>query len=136
MKKNFVTFLSPGTFMSETDEQPIDSWDVDEAVRRAGTILQRHGARPYGFYFSRRGRGPDDLDRKQLAKSNLYYLGGRIETLDDVRKRADPKEHILLSNMESNGWDKIVVNDNSYRSTFPLRADDVILDVKLPELQD
>lgn len=64
MKKHFVTFFSPGTFVSETSEKPIDSWDVDTAVEMSTQILERHGARPYGFRFSTRERGQEDLDSK------------------------------------------------------------------------
>ena len=31
MKKHFVTFLSPGTFVSETTTKPIASWSVEKA---------------------------------------------------------------------------------------------------------
>ena len=128
MQKHFVTFYSPGTFVAETTDKPIDSWDVEAAQKMAHGIVERYSATPYGFQFSTRGRGPDDLDSKEIARSPFYHLGGRVETIDDVRKRADPKESILLSNMEGNGWDKIVVNDNSWRSTRPLGKDDVLLD--------
>ena len=39
-------------------------------------------------------------------------------------------QRILVANMEGNGWDKIVINDNSWRSTRPLGKDDVMLDWK------
>lgn len=136
MKANFVTFYSPGTFVSESDEQPIESWDVDEAVKRAGAIKQRHGARPYGFKFTRRGRGPDDLDSKEIAHSPMYYLGGRIETRAEVEARNDLKEHVLRFNMSINNIERVIINDNSYRSTFPFGGDDVLLDVTLPVLAD
>lgn len=93
-------------------------------------IVERHGATPYGFQFSTRGRGPKDLDSKEITRSPFYHLGGKVETLAQVEARNDPKEEILCSNMRCNGWDKIVVNDNSWRSTRPLGATDVILDWK------
>lgn len=131
MKKHFVTFLSPGTFVSETTEKPIASWDVDKAVKMARKIKERYGARPYGFQFSTRERGPDDLDSKVTKRSGIYYLGGRVETLADVEARNDPKEEILRSNMRINRIEKIIVNDNSWRFTGELKKGDTVLDVKL-----
>lgn len=130
MKKHFVTFYSPGTFVAETTCKPIDSWDVEQAMKMAHGIEERYGATPYGFQFSTRSRGKDDLDSVQSDQSPFYHLGGRIETLADVEARNDPKEAILLSNMKFNHIDKIVVNDNSWRSTKPFGETDVMLDWK------
>lgn len=130
MEKHFVIFYSPGTFVAETSEKPIDSWDTDAAMEMAHGIVERYSATPYGFCFTTRGRGPNDLDSKEIARSPFYHLGGQVETLAEVEARNDPKEEILRSNMRGNGYDKIVVNDNSWRSTRPLGATDVILDWK------
>lgn len=130
MKKHFVTFYSPGTFVAETTEKPIDSWDIAKAMEMAHDVVERYGATPYGFQFSTRSRGDADLDSKQSAQSPFYHLGGKIETLAEVEARNDPKEDILRSNMRINDYDRIVINDNSWRSTRPLRKDDVMLDWK------
>jgi len=131
MKQHFVTFYSPGTFVDEETTKPIKSWHIQTAAKMARSITERYGARPHSFQFSTRERNDADLDSKQTAESGRYYLGGRIETIDDVRARNDPKDRILLLNMESNKWDRIIVNDNSWRSTKPLMPTDTILDVKL-----
>lgn len=127
MEKHFVTFLSPGTFFSEETTKPIETWNVEKAVEISHGVLERCNAKPYGFYFSTRSRGPDDLDSKQTAKSNLYYLGGRIETKEEVFARNDPKEDILRSSMENMKIDRLIVNNNSWRFTGPLRDGDVVL---------
>lgn len=131
IEKHFVIFASPGTFVSETTERPIDSWDVEKAVDMARTVLERHNARPYGFYFTTRTRGPEDLDSKVTATSPLYYLGGRVETREEVEARNDPKEEILRSNLRANDVEKIIINDNSWRFTAALKPTDVVLDVDL-----
>jgi hypothetical protein len=131
VEKHFVEFLSPGTMEAESDIKEINAWDVDSAVEMAREIKQRHNARPYGFRFLTRSRGDADLDSKVTATSNLYYLGGRVETLAEVEARNDPKESILRSNMRCNGWNKIVTNDNSWRWTQPLRDGDIVLNVML-----
>ncbi len=128
MKAHFVTFLSPGTMVSEEDYHSIDSWDVDYAVTISRNITQRYGATPYGFYFTTRERKDNELDSKIIKKSNMYYLGGDIFTLEDIKARNNPKDRILISNMECNGYDRIIENNNSYKSTFPLNDGDVVLD--------
>lgn len=131
MQQHFVSFLSPGSFVSEETVKPIDSWDVDQAVQMARTIVERHGAKPYGFRFITRSRGPDDLDSRETARSGIYYLGGTVETAKQIMARNDPKEEILRSNIRSNRYDRIITNTNSWRFTAPLYAEDVVLDVVL-----
>jgi hypothetical protein len=128
MKQHFVEFLSPGTFVSECTTRPIDKWDVEQAKTLALFISERHDATPYGFRFITREREDDELDSKVTKVSGMYFLGGKVETLQEVRDRKDPKERCLLSNMECNGYDKIIVNTNSWKITLPLEKDDVVLE--------
>jgi hypothetical protein len=128
MQQHFVSFLSPGTFVSEESVRPIESWDVDQAVQMARSIVERHGATPYGFRFITRSRSPNDLDSRETARSPTYYLGGTIETYEQVCARNDPKEEILRSNMRCNGYDRIITNNNSWKFTAVLNKDDVVLD--------
>lgn len=119
MEKHFVTFLSPGTFVAEDTTISIDSWDVDKAIELSKKVVERYGAKPYAFYFSTKSRGENDLDSKVTAESGCYFINGVIETLEQVETRNDPNDRILISNMRSNGWDKIVVTNNSYRWVQP-----------------
>ena len=128
VQQHYIHYRSPGTFVAEETVLPVDAWDVEAAVRNARSIKERHGATPYGFCFTTRGREDCDLDSREIARSNFYYLGGKVETLPEVEARADPKEDILRSNMRRNGYDRIIVNDNSWRWTQPLAATDVVLD--------
>lgn len=128
MEKHFVTFLSPGTFVAEDTTNEIGSWDVEAAKEMARGITERYGATPYGFYFTTRNRGDADFEPSTSAKSCLYYLGGKVETLAEVKARATADDRILISNMEGNGWSRIITNDNSWRWTQPLQATDVVLD--------
>ncbi len=129
--QHFVTFLSPGSFVAEQRERPIESWDVDAAVAMAHEIVERHNARPYGFHFTTRGRNASDLDSKEIARSGTYWLGGKIETLAEVEARATEDDRTLLANMRSNGYDRIITNTNSWRWTQPLTERDTLLDVTL-----
>lgn len=125
---HFVTFYSPGTFMAEMSTKPIEAWDIEAAKDMARNIKERYGAVPYGFRFSTRGRAENELDSREIKSSPMYYLGGKVETLAEVEARNDPKEHILRTNMRCNRHDRIIVNDNSWRWTQPLNADDVVLE--------
>lgn len=126
---NVVTFYSPGTFVSETTDIPIDSWDVEKAKEIAQGIVERHSSRPYGFRFRKRtlaltGQAVD------VETSNFYWLGGKVLTLDEVRKLAEEDSRLvtLAKNMEYNDIPKVVMNDNSWRFTGPLEEGDVVLD--------
>lgn len=128
MEAHFVTFNSPGTFVAEQTTKPIVAWDITLAQSMAREITERHGARPYGFRFTTRTRNADELDSKVTATSPFYYLGGTVETLEQVKARATERDRILISNMECNGWDRIVTTTNGYRWTQPLKDTDVVLE--------
>lgn len=128
VKKHFVRFFSPGTFVAETSEKPVDEWDVDTALVMARGITERYNATPYAFQFVTYGRSASDLDSREIARSPLYWLGGTIRTIDEVRASADPDERIILRNMEGNGWDRIITNNNSWKWTQPFKDGDVLLD--------
>jgi hypothetical protein len=128
VEQHFVTFYSPGTLFSEETSKKIKSWDVDEAIKMVHGIKERHGATPYGFRFSTRGRGHDDLDSRQTAESNMYFLGGKTLSLQDIIDRNDPKDKTLIANMEGNGYDYVVENTNSWKTTLPLNDGDKVSD--------
>lgn len=129
VSQHFVTFYSPGTFVAEMSEKPIDAWDTDAALRMAGEVTERYNARPYGFRFTTRGRTADELDSRVIAQSPMYFFGVKVETLEEVEARDDPKEHILRQNMRCNGFDRIIRTTAGWAWTQPLGADDIVLDV-------
>lgn len=129
MKKHYVVFLSPGTFVSETSQVEVSSWNVNEAMELAHGIQERHGATPYGFYFITRSREDSDLDSKVTETSKgIYYLGGVISSRQEVVARNLPNEDILRFNMEVNGVDNIIENNNSWKFTTHFKEADTILD--------
>lgn len=128
-EKNFVIFYSAGSFMAETDQQEIDSWDVSKAVEMSKNITQRYGSHPYGFRFITKGRNDNDLDSKTIKSSGTYYIGGVIKTLEEIIAKNDPDNSILISNMKCNKWDAVVTVCNPYKWTQPLEKDDVVLQI-------
>lgn len=127
MEKHFVTFLSPGTFVHESSTREIEKWDPSLAKEMAKDIVERYNSTPFAFYFTTRTREEDELDSKITATSSSYYLGGKVETYDQVKARATKDDEILLTNMEGNGIERIITNTNSWKIVQPLEEDDVVL---------
>lgn len=128
MRKHFVRFFSPGTFFHEITEKPIAKWDIEKAKEMASSIKERYNATPFAFQFFTMARTAKELNAREVKTSPMYYLGGRIETLEEVKARATEKDRILISNMEGNGWHRIITNDNSWRVTQPLEESDIVLE--------
>jgi len=127
MEQHFVTFFSPGTFVAEDTTKPINSWSVDDAVAMAALITERHAAKPYAFQFTTRGREDHELDSKVIAKSPMHYIGGRVETLEEVEARNSPDERILRANMRGNGYKRIWRSTAGWSWTQPLNDEDVVI---------
>lgn len=132
MKKHFVDFYSPGTFVSEVDRKEINSWDIEAAQEMATSIIQRYNARPYGFRFVTMERLEDDFTPKEIEKSGIYYLGGMTYTLEELRDRNDPRNKNAIRNMEINGWERLIENKNSYSFMAPLLDGDTVLPFVMP----
>jgi len=136
MKKHYVIFYSPGTFLSEESSKEISSWDTVEAVQLSKDIQERYGAKPFGFRFTTciahedidDGEGGKlKVESREVAKSGIHYLGGSIITIQEVHERNDPSESILLRNMECSRQAVLVENRNSYRHTGFFYEDDCIV---------
>jgi len=127
VKKHFVRFYSPGTFMAEMTERPIDDWNIKQAVRMSKKVMERYNAKPYGFRFITRHRSESQLDSTIVKESPLYYLSGTISTYKDVVLRNDPKEEILRSNMRCNGYKRVITTQTPWRWTQPLQDSDIVL---------
>lgn len=134
--QDFVSFYSPGTLFAEVTQQPIDSWDVKEAIMRSREIVERHGARPYAFRFTTRGRSDIDLDSREIDSSGYYYLDGKVSTLAEVEARNLPGEEILRANMRGNGYKAVVESNSSgtYRWTQPFGEKDCVVDTETGEI--
>jgi hypothetical protein len=137
MRKHYVTFYSPGTFFAETRAVPIDAWDPVKAVAMSNGVEERYGAKPYAFQFSTYlepdtvpdgERGLAEVRPKLIEEGPLHYIGGQVDTYDDICHRENPDDMILLSNMRGNGFWVTVTNRRSYRTTRPFEPTDLIVD--------
>lgn len=127
MEKHFVEFFSPGTFVAETTTKPIDSWDVSKALEMAKNITERWNSKPYGFQFFTKARMDDELDSHEIARSGIYYINGTIKTLEDLKAEKNPDNRTLISNMECNGWDRVVQTCSPWKWTQPFDDDDHVV---------
>jgi hypothetical protein len=127
VKKNYVTFYSPGTMVAETTRREIASWNVTKALKMMEDIKERHGATPYGFFFTTMKRGLRDFEPKETARSGMYYVNCRVQTLEEVMESHNPAESTLLQNMKTNGWDKIVTTKSGWAWSQQLLDEDTVL---------
>ena len=126
MHKHFVTFYSPGTIMTETTERSIDTWNITKAMALAKSILERHGAWPYGFRFTTRARTTKKLDSKVVNTSACHFINCRLRTRAQVDKDNLPDEEILRANLHQNKITHIAQTIMGWRSSLPLRPGDTI----------
>lgn len=128
MRKYFVEFHSPGTFVSEVSVHEIEWIDIQKAKEMANSIHERYGAKPFAFQFIIKERKDDELDSRIIEKSDFYYLPHcKVFTLADIVAEKDPKNNILIGNMKCNGWDKIIMVMDGWSWTLPFEEGDVLL---------
>lgn len=130
MKKHYVTFSSPGTFVAEQTTKEIKDWDVKLALEMSKTIVERYDARPYGFQFFTKKRKLKDFDSVEIKRSGFYYIGGKISSIEDLRNEHNPNNLILIRNMELNNWDKIWSTTEGWFWSQPLREGDIVLTIE------
>lgn len=116
MQQHYVVFYHEGIIVADQYSEPIDSWDVDTALKiwRSKTL----GSKPFCFKFITKARTDEELDSKVVQESSMYFLGGRVLDLQQV-KREMPTEHILISNMEGNNWNKVIDTPRHRIQVFP-----------------
>lgn len=89
-------------------EMPRNKTSVTEVESRDAKIKVPESAFAYRF-FERRETVQDGetLVGQAQRYSGIVYVGGQIMTLDDV-EREMPSERALISNMQANGYGKVV----------------------------
>lgn len=100
MLKHFVEFSYRGAFFSEHSCKEI-------AERNPALVIVPEGAFAYRFYDQEQMMVGDELLTGQCKNYSGYTYFGKTYTLEEV-KREFPQYSILISNMERNGWNKVV----------------------------
>lgn len=125
--QTYVEYQYPGIITQETSWAKIEQRD---AKKISDTIPE--GA--IGFRFFDRTEvqeGKETLVGKPKNHSGWYYVGGREMTLADVKKEM-PDKTILIRNMESNGYSRIVFT--RHNQALPLEKNDVVLESSIETL--
>lgn len=128
MEKHYVTFRSPGTFLHETTTKEIASWDIKEAIAMMANIIERHSSKPFGFSFTTKTRNDDDFEPRITNSSKFYHVGGKIQSLAEIKAKEDANDRILIINMENNGYAHVITSETPWRSTRDLNKGDIIVD--------
>jgi hypothetical protein len=56
----------------------------------------------------------------------MHYLGGKVETLEEIINRNDPKDRILISNLKSAQVNNVWVSTVGWKWTTALREGDIV----------
>jgi len=119
MKKTvyYAEMFEPGIICSESYNMKLGSWGtVDEAKNKA--ISEVGGA--FGFNIKHRTEdfdGDEMLTGSWVNDTKTIYVKGTVKTLSQVKDQ-HPNERILISNMECNKWDRVIMMPNGQAFPF------------------
>lgn len=138
MRKHYVTFLCPGTFMSEQRTEPIDAWSLHEAAARSSRVVERWGATPYAFFFITRLEAASVPDGeggmlrvmgREVERSAMHHMHATVRSIDELQADRSGRDlTVLLSNMRGNGWPLVAESIGRYRHFAPYERADVCVD--------
>ena len=120
-REQMAEYAFPGSFVSETSSELCRHNNADQIECPSGAFAFRFFERVTQTATLEDGRTHDHIERENV--SGWYYPGGDVLTVDNV-EALDGDYGILLSNMRSNGWDRVV---RTRLGNFqPLNADDAV----------
>jgi len=123
IRKTYIEFVYPGYILNETSTKEVKSRDTAKVKVPDGA---------FGFKFfdileatvEADGK-PVKLTSARINESPMYYYGGRIYTRAEVAREV-PNNQILLANMDSKGWDKVI--KTRARNFQPFEKTDVFVE--------
>lgn len=124
--KTYCEILYPGLLFSEDETIEVKSRDAHDIAKRYKNA--------FAFRFYDQARTKVELDGKTQTvygkrrnESKLYYPDGKTFTVKEIKSQLGEKEHsILISNMECNGWGKVVRTRMGNFQPFDSNKDKII----------
>jgi len=122
--KTYVEVMYPGILFSESDIQEVDYRDPDAIAKKYKNA--------FGFRFFDQertqvkvGSKTQTVSGERKNESKFYYPGGKTFTTAEVKKLKGDHE-ILISNMEGNGYAKVVRTRMGNFQPFDSKTDEII----------
>jgi hypothetical protein len=97
--QTYVEFLFPGAFVSESNTEKVESRDAE--------IVLPRGAFGWRFFERQEWDTGEEVLRGAARNHGPWTFVGDVLTLDEVRAQL-PDKHILITNMEVNGIERVV----------------------------
>lgn len=118
MKQHYIEWLMPGSFLSET---------YSEKVQRAGFVPEKIPDRVFGYrHYSRTEMisNGEHLVGSPSERTGTTYFGEELDMAGVIalNEKFDGNYRILISNMENNGWTRVV--RTRFGQFFPLEDGD------------
>lgn len=101
-----IQFLQPGSFVAN------ERWELFTTKPDPRSV--HFTERDYAFQIFEREDVIDDaggtFKGKESALGPVYYHpDSKLETLDEIKARNDPRDKILISNCVTNGWSTLIL---------------------------
>jgi hypothetical protein len=129
-----VTYLSPGSFFSESSYYDFKTFSIKAFCAKAKKIKERHGASPYGFTWEKLSipvktpvvDGYEVTVKPKVLKKTkgICWITGDLVFRHELIK---DEEQIFASNLLSKGGVGII-NRNSHRFSYFFEEEDIIVD--------
>lgn len=104
--KSKVKYYFRGFFFDEHSVLDISDRSIKKAIEQAPD-----GAFAFSFYDVQEtpDLGPEfEVRSVPLRESGMYFIDAEVFSLGQLRAKNDPSLRILITNMESNGWEYAV----------------------------
>lgn len=105
-----ITYISSGTFVSETTTKLIEAESLEEvldfAKNKSSEITERYNTTPFGFTIK--------------GVEGVYYIKGSIKTYHEiVQENFGKPDTILITNMKCNNYTHVIQGQSPYLFTIP-----------------
>lgn len=105
-RKAYVEYYFAGSFFIESSIKPTK----DRNVKNLKVPDEAFGFQFFDIIETTKTKNGKKITSKSnpLNASPIYYYGGEIMTIAEVRKKKIPNAHTIISNMKANNWSKVI----------------------------